>query len=580
MTQQPNVMGSDQTPNSQAPAHAQPGADAPIGAQVGRSLVWMLGTGIFIKALSFIAQIVMGWFLSKNDFGVYALAFAIVGVLAFIREGGARDYLIQQGAARYKELSGPLFWMAMAITGGIVVLIGVLAATLHWAPGLFPPAYRDPRMPAMLLIGAAMMLVSTPNSFTSAKLQIEIRFDVISRVQIFSGFIRYGVMIGLAIAGCGPLSFMIAALAVQVYELLAYRRLVGVNLFAEPAKPHLWRGFLALTAWLAVGFFGNFLVEWGTSAAVGLFRPEAVVGVYYFAFALAVQTVMLLSSNAQFVLLPALTRMRDNPARQAAALLKATRALLLAASGLCLFFAVVSDSVLTIIWHGKWEAAVLPTQIFCIFFPMRMTYGLTLSAMQARGQFRGWAISSVVEAAVLCSAAGIGAWLAPGSEWAALAVGVAMVFTRVWITGIVLGEVGITAGQRIMAQVPAWGLSLLAAAAVWGVDIYAVGFQGWQSVQAWIVSHAHLGSAAAENRWGPVLMECLRAGVLGSLFCLIYGVLIRVLLPGAVAEAVSHAPRRLRGIAARLAFINLQPADTAEQAAVEAAATLRKPPAN
>ncbi|MBN8262687.1 MAG: DNA-processing protein DprA, partial [Xanthomonadales bacterium] len=41
----------------------------------------------------------------------------------------------------------------------------------------------------------------------------------------------------------------------------------------------------------------------------------------------------------------------------------------LAASGLCLFFAVVSDSVLTIIWHGKWEAAVLPTQIFCIFFP-------------------------------------------------------------------------------------------------------------------------------------------------------------------------------------------------------------------
>lgn len=533
-------------------------------------MVWMLGTSIFIKSLSFVAQVVMGWLLSKNDFGVYALAFAIIGILSFIREGGARDYLIQQGAARYKELCGPLFWMAMVFTAGVVIVLLALAATLNWAPSLFPVAYRDPRMPTMLLIGAATMLISTPNAFTSAKLQIELRFDTIARVQIISGFVRYGVMIGLAVAGCGPLSFMLAALAVPFYELFAYRRVVGVNLFAEPAKPALWAGFLTLTGWLALGFFGNFLVEWGTSAAVGFFRPEAVVGVYYFAFSLAVQTVLLLSVNAQWVLLPALTRMQGQPERQAAAIYTATRALLLTASGLCLLFAVVTDSVLTIIWHGKWEVAVLPTQIFCIFFPMRMTYGLTLAIMQAKGQFKRWAVTSVIEASILCSAAGLGAWFAPGAEWAALAVGIAMVFNRSWITGMVLSDTGIGPRQRIAAQFPAWGLALLAASVVWAIDLSAIGYQGWQGVQSWIVANAGFGSPAAERRWGPVLMEVLRAGLLGTLFCVLYAVLIRVVLPGAVAEAVSHVPRRLRGVATRLAFINLQPPETAEQAAVEA----------
>lgn len=544
--------------------------DAPLGAKVGSNLIWMLATGVFIKGMSFGAQVVMGWYLSEGDFGVYALAFAIVGVLAFIREGGARDYLIQQGSARYQELCGPLFWMAMTITAGVVCILLILAAMLNWAPGLFPAAYRDPRMPGLLLVGGAMVFLSTPNAFTSAKLQIELRFDIISRVQVASGFIRYGVMIGLAIAGAGPISFMLAALAVQVYELIAFRRAVGVNLFAQPAKPHLWRGFLALTIWLAVGFFGNFLVEWGTSAAVGLYRSEAIVGVYYFAFALAVQTVTLLATNAQWVLLPALIRMNGQPERQGAAILKATRALLLVASGFCLLFGIVADSLLTIIWHGKWENAVMATQVFCIFFPIRMTYGLTLSIMQAKGQFKAWAIASVIEATILCAAAALGARFAPGAEWAALAVGVALVFTRTWVTGMVLGQAGIGVKDRIAAQFPAWGLALLAATLVWWVDIYAIGYHGWQSVQAWVIEHAHLTSPEAQKRWGPVLMEMLRAGLLGSLFCLTYALLIRVFMPGAVAEAVAHTPRRLRGLAARVLFINLQTPATAEQAAFEA----------
>jgi hypothetical protein len=219
---------------------------------------------------------------------------------------------------------------------------------------------------------------------------------------------------------------------------------------------------------------------------------------------------------------------------------------------------------------------------------MRMTYGLTLAVLQAKGQFRKWALTSVIEAVLLFIAAGLGAWYAPGAEWPTLFVGIALVFSRTIITGIVLKEGGIGDRERMLAQFPAWGLSLLAAGIVWMVDIHLVGHEGWQRVQGWIVEHAHLStqsvvtagssgsgsstavqSVSSATRWGPVLMEFGRAAILGSLFCVLYGAFIRLLMPGAVIEAVGHAPGRIRGLAARLAFINLQPAATAEQAAVE-----------
>ncbi|MFT3687103.1 MAG: oligosaccharide flippase family protein [Phycisphaerales bacterium] len=553
-----------------------------MGHRVGRSMVWMLGTSVLIKALSFVAQVAMGWYLSDRDFGVFALAFAFVGLCSFIREGGARDYLIQQGPKRYHELVGPLFWMAMTLTVCVCVVLLGLAGLVKALPTLLPleagressapwyyfSTYRDPRLPWLLALGVVLMLLNTPSSFTSAKLQIELRFDTLGKVQIGSGLIRYGTMIFLAAKGFGPFSFMIASIEVCLYELIVFGLVVKMNLFRQPARPHLWRGFMALTFWLAVGFFGNFLVEWGNSAAVGLFRPQAIVGYYYFAFGLTVQLVVLLSVNAQQVLMPALTRLNNEPERQGCAVSRVTQTLILVASGLCLGFSVVADSVLTIIWHGKWEPAVLAVQIFGIFFPMRMTYGLTLAVLQAKGQFRKWAITSMIEAVLLFAAAGLGAWYAPGAEWPTLFVGVALVFSRTAITAVVLKDGGVGVRERLKAQFPAWGLSLIAAAIAWGVDIYLVGLTRWQSLQGWLVGHAHLTGQAAD-RWGPVLMEFVRAAVLGSIFTLGYALLVRFVMPGVVADTIAHAPRKIRGLAARLAFINLQPPASAEQAAAE-----------
>lgn len=527
------------------------------------SLMWVMSTSIIVKGLSFIAQVVMGWYLTQKDFGVFAIAWAIIGLASFVREGGSRDYLIQQGPLRYGELVGPLFWMAMTITMGLSAILVCTAGLIAAFPGSLPPAYRAPQLPWLLVMGAILLALSTPSAFTSAKLQLELRFDTFSRVQIGSGFIRYGVMIGLAVSGYGPFSFMWAYIAVQIYELLVLGKIVGVNLFRLPAKPQLWRGYLSLTIWLTVGFLGNFLVEWSSAAGVGLFANDEEVGLYYFAFNIVAQIVVLISVNAQYVLMPALSRLNEEPERQGLAILKITRSLMLVASGLCLGFAVIADSVMEFIWRSKWEQAVMPMQIFCIFFPMRMTYGLTLAIMQAKGQFKRWAATSLLEGAAIFTAAATGAWIGvhvPGAirlvgstaAVAALCVGLAIAVARSLVTADTLKRAGITPLQCAAAQYTAWAIGLFAAGICWWLDYSLIGREQWAEFASSLGEQLHLpGRLAGET------LSLLRGGVLGLVFAVLFVGTTRLILHRHVADALSLAPRRIRGLVARFLVMTI-----------------------
>lgn len=531
-----------------------------IGSKVSHSLAWMLASSIIVKGLSFVAQVIMGWFLSDGDFGVFAIAFAIIGLATFVREGGSRDYLIQQGPRKYDELVGPLFWMAMTITIIIAGLLVALAGLLYTSPSFFPEAYRDTRLPWLLLIGTVTMILATPSAFTSAKLQLELRFDILGKVQIASGLIRYAVMIALALVGGGPFAFLLAFLAVQIFELIIFTRIVPVGLFKQPAHKHLWKGYLTLTIWLAIGFFGNFLVEWGNAAGVGLFASKADVGIYYFAFNLVVQLVILLSVNAQYVLMPALSRLNEQSDRQSIAILRVTRALMLLAAALCLGFGSVAESAMNIVWHGRWDSAVLAVQIFSIFFPLRMTYGLTLAVMQAKGEFKRWAITSIAEASAMFAAAAAGAWVGvhvpavhdyvdSPAAMAALAIGVTLAIARSYITSDVLTRTGATLRQRMSAQYPAWFFALCAAVGCWSIDYSIVGREQWGHVTT------SLTPMLSSPRLASTAMEILRAAMLGSTFTFLFASLVRVFLPEHVREAVAFAPAKLRGLAATVLFI-------------------------
>lgn len=526
---------------------APPASPAPLGSTVGISMAWMVGSSVIAKGLSLLAQVALGWFLSDGDFGVFSLTMGLWGLAMFIREGGARDYLIQQGPDKFKTHVGPLFWLAMTITTILAIALTLFATSLHWLRPHLPDGFSDPRLPWLLGIGAATMLLATPAAFTSAKLQTELRFAELTKVQITSSLLRYTLVIALAWAGLGPLAIMAAWLIVQIYELIAFERLSQTSLFREPKQQHLWRSYLSITIWLALGSLGNIALDYACAVPIGLFRDQETIGRFYFAFNLVLQIAVILSFSTQVVLMPALARLRDDPPRQAAAIQSTMRSVMLIAGGLCLGFAVTCEPLMTIIWRGKWDGSVLSAQILAVYFVMRMTYGLTAAILQSQGRFVAWATVSLMEAALLLLASGLGAYLAPGPESPAIWFGAAVVFTRCAITAWTLKTSGIPLRTRLTSLFPAWILAILAASCIWLIDLQLIGHAQHHHWATLLSQELHLRPPLAE-----ILVQLTRAVFCGGLFLLIYAASIRLLLPSHLREAIRVMPARLRGLALKV----------------------------
>jgi PST family polysaccharide transporter len=511
------------------------------------------------KLATFVAQIVLGWLLSDGDFGVYATAIAVAGFVMLFRDGGVRELLIQRGQAHYDRLVGPVFGMAVSINLVTSVALALLAGPISHA---FTQTPEDAaRLKPLLWIIAASLPLGTPAAILQARLRMNLQFGVLSRIQIVSSILRQASTVGFALAGLGPLSFVLPLIACALYEGFASWRATRETPWSRSWSPGQWPALFATTIWLCFGSVSNFMLDMGDQAVISLFVPSQTVGTYYFAVMIMAQLGVLMSYNLQLVLMPALTRLKDNPDRLREALLKSLRVLMIVAAPGCLGLAVLMEPVERVLWHGKWAAAVLVVQIFGIFYPLRITFGATTALMQSQGRFRAWSLKTFLEGLCFMGGAAIGAvvgerGLIPGLNHAAhiaLGVGVGMLISRTLVLSLSLASVGATFRQRVMCVVPAWVLAVAVAGLCWAAD---AGFISPTALaaQAWLVDHAKLHPRLSES-----LVQVVRAAGLFMLYCSLYLPAARMLLPGHLREVLESVPARLRPRLARIVRLDHAP---------------------
>jgi O-antigen/teichoic acid export membrane protein len=137
---------------------------------------------------------------------------------------------------------------------------------------------------------------------------------------------------------------------------------------------------------LAVGVC-NTLVSQGDYMALGYFRSEQVVGLYFFAFGLSLQGLRLVASSVSSVVFPALSRIHKNPEHQLAVSLKMIRLMACVATPLMLLQALLARPGMNIVFHHKWDAAVPVVQILTIGFSLDALNWVAGSLLQAQGKF-------------------------------------------------------------------------------------------------------------------------------------------------------------------------------------------------
>lgn len=503
-----------------------------MGRAVAHGSAWLVISSVATRAASFLAQILLGWLLFKNDFGIYALAMSVSSLAAVLRDGGVRQLLVQRHRD-YPRLIGPVFWMAGAFNAATGLIIALLAPILA-------AAYHEPRVGWLMLVIAVSQPLGTPGAILTTRLQIDLRFREIGRIAVVSALVRYVGAVLLAWLGFGALSFVLPLPVLAVIEgamAWAYTRERPWRLAPRLAE---WWPMFRDTRWVIAGTFGIAGLNLGSNMVISFFVPLTVVGVYFFAFQIVMQIGMLLSANVYQVLTAAFARIVHDPERERAAAERALRQVMLVAAPMCLGLAATFYPVEMLIWKGKWADAADAVQVIGLLYPINIAASVVLAVIQARGRFRLWGLSLVGMALATLGGAALGAAIHGSAAGAALYSGLANAVTALLVA--ILGFSGLGLRPRhILGDIgPAWLIAIAAGAAAMSVDLYVL---------------TSLQPPATPAGPSLILLSLIRAAIVSGVFCAAFAFLSRVLIPGHLKEALLVAPARLRPLAAGILWL-------------------------
>jgi PST family polysaccharide transporter len=348
-----------------------------VGNVAARGLLWMFGQSTASKLITTASQIVLGWLLFERDFGRIGLALTVYSFPALLQQAGLRDVLTQR-QERFAKLANPAFWMGLC-SGILAALIMVAAAPIAQR------AYQKE------IVGLVMLLaLSSPfeglATVPYAKLQIEMRFRAIALITLWNIAATAALSIFFAWRHYGPYSVILPRpilAAVQAVVLFWWTR---PRLRLAPQLEY-WRELLAPLGLLFAVNVCNTLVSQADYMALGYFRREQVVGLYFFAFGLSLQGLRLVASSVSSVVFPALSRFQDNPQHQVQVSLKMIRVMACIATPLMLLQALLARPAMNIVFRHKWDAAVPIVQILTIGFSLDALNWIAGSLLQAQGRF-------------------------------------------------------------------------------------------------------------------------------------------------------------------------------------------------
>lgn len=370
--------------------------------QTARGAVWLAVPSVLAKVVGFFADVALAWFLSRSQFGLVALGLAVTAVFSTIQQAGIRDILTQR-QRRFLRWASPGF--SLSLTLGAICTVGMAAA----AP-LAERLFDAPGLKGIVLLLSVRLFLDAVAVVPQAKLQSELRYRTIGLVAAICTLIQAGLSVLLASKW-----FSLGAYAMCVPMVVT--SFLQALLFWLIAKPSLeykvrlkrWRwlgrdaGFAVATGLVSIA------VGYGDSAVLGLFRDEEIVGLYFFAYRLAVQANLLLVGNLTGVIFSALSQLGKDRQRQVRGAMKAAKLLAVVAVPVNLLQAAVAEPLLALLYPVRWAAATVPFQLLSLSMALALVGAPAVALIRAQGRFATFFYWSASLSVVFLALIGIGA---------------------------------------------------------------------------------------------------------------------------------------------------------------------------
>jgi PST family polysaccharide transporter len=513
-------------PSSNAPQVPASKAVAGLGSSFGRGAAFLSIGAIVSRITSFVAQIVLGVVLTKEDFGVFGIALGIMTVTGCLRGGVVHTVLQTLKPGEFNDRAAPYVRLSF-----LASLVGAVASAIA---ALVVPHFRaEPLLGAVLLVLGGNSMMPFFNSALRARMQVDLRFGAIAAVDTLNSVLRMSVAIGLAYAGWGPLALAMQLLVSAIVEAGIFAFMTKLPLWRLLRTPGGTREALHTVRWTILLAIASTCVFQGDYFAASIFAPVAEVGIYYFTYGLCNQSGYLAASMLGEVVGPTIARVKDDPERRAAAALRIAHGLSILLPGLVFAIPVAFPEVEWLIWGGRWQIAKWTAFFLSAQVSVLLTTSLLYATRQGIGDFRSPAILECFRGAAVLLGAGVGAAISPTPNGIAIGALVVGGGTSVAIATWLIRDLGVATMRALWVMVgPPLAAAALALALRLGLDQVQQLFGGPDSG----FTGAH---GPRDWRWG------IEAAVGGFGFFALYTAMARIFFKHVVHDMLSIAPGRV-----------------------------------
>lgn len=463
---------------------------------LARSLI--VGTGWTIairwtsKFLGIISLAVCARILTPEDYGLVNMAMVVVGLSQVLVEFGLDASLIRNQNANHQDYDTA--WSLKILQSTAIALLVIICAPIA------AKLTGDERvMPIMLIVGAAGLIGGFQNIYVvNFRKDMDFRrdflFAFVPRFVSFAATIVTVVLLesywGLVIGVCT------AEVARLIFSYVLVRQRANWSLAN-------WRSMTSFSLWYFLDGLAQYCLNQLDRLFVGSLSGAASAGIYGVAREIAALPSTELVLPIGRALVPALSKLNDEPARQVSAISQALSGVMLIACPIGIGSALVAPEVVVLLFGSNWLQAIPVLSILCV---TGVTVGFRSTAQNVLlvvGRIQINAIYSWCQAIVV--------------------LGLLYPFYRSWgLSGIawlyVLGGLGMSTAYGIKL----WRLRLLSGSLVW--------LNMSRSILAALVMYLLVGAFAPHLPTTPLLS--LLAKILFGALCYCLTVITLWLLMG------------------------------------------------
>jgi O-antigen/teichoic acid export membrane protein len=176
-----------------------------LGDRAGRGVAWMGASRLIARLVDMLVLVILARLLTPGDFGVVALAAAVIAFVEIFRDLGLAQAAVQRHDLRPAHLNG-LFWGSLGIGLSLALLLVVSASALGWL-------LDEASLAGIVTVLAPVLVLQSLGLVPSAIFEREMNFRPVAMRTIIGASAGALAGVGFALAGAGPYALVAKSLA-------------------------------------------------------------------------------------------------------------------------------------------------------------------------------------------------------------------------------------------------------------------------------------------------------------------------------------------------------------------------------